>query len=171
MKQCCVCKQAKDLSSFSKNRARYDGLQTECRECKNAASRRRHAENPEIGRAYTKKFHQKNPDFSWACTMRRKYGLSTYQFFELLKAQEYSCAICFSKAPGGRGRFHVDHDHATGQIRGLLCHRCNTILGHAKDNPDTLLRAATYLGKNSQEVADRLAALQEWVDTNLVKRQ
>ena len=145
MKTCCCCKQTKPTTEFSKNRRRKDGLQTECKFCKNNAARKRHAEHPEIGRAYTKKFHQKNPDFSWACTMRRRYGLSVYQFYELLSRQDHACAICLSKTAGGHGRFHIDHDHTNGKIRGLLCHHCNTILGHAKDNAETLRRATAYL--------------------------
>jgi hypothetical protein len=53
-----------------------------------------------------------------------------------------SCSICnetFIKTP------HVDHDHITGKIRGLLCHNCNAVLGNAKDNPQILINAAEYL--------------------------
>ena len=163
MKKCQKCGETKELSLFAKNKARKDGLQTQCRTCMNDASRRKYAEHPEICRSYTKRFHEKNPDFSWASTMRRRYGITVHQFFELLAKQDYSCAVCLSKQPGGHGRFHVDHDHGNGKIRGLLCHGCNTILGHAKDNTETLRQAAAYLEKHAQEVTDRLAELQLWV--------
>jgi hypothetical protein len=72
------------------------------------------------------------------------YGL-TYDEYELLLAcQDYRCAIC-----GGKPRKHslsVDHDHKTGEVRGLLCSRCNhKLLGSANDDPARLRKAADYL--------------------------
>jgi hypothetical protein len=58
----------------------------------------------------------------------------------LLVAQGGCCAICRE-----RQAFVVDHDHATGAVRGLLCNRCNTGLGHLGDSPILLLRAIEYL--------------------------
>jgi hypothetical protein len=46
---------------------------------------------------------------------------------------------------GKQSAAHADHDHKTGEIRGLLCFMCNHILGHAEDNKETLLKAAAYL--------------------------
>jgi len=65
----------------------------------------------------------------------------------VLAAQEGACAICKVTAPGGQGTFHVDHDHKTGAIRGLLCHHCNTALGKFKDSPILLETAIAYLAK------------------------
>ena len=67
------------------------------------------------------------------------------QYDELLDRQQGCCAICGTDIPGGRGRFHVDHDHDTGEIRGLLCWQCNGGLGKFKDSPALLDRAASYL--------------------------
>jgi hypothetical protein len=78
---------------------------------------------------------------------RRRYGLTPEQYEARLAAQGGGCAICGTTEPGGRGRgtFYVDHNHATGQVRGLLCSPCNLMLGHASDNPARLLRAVAYL--------------------------
>ena len=65
----------------------------------------------------------------------------------MVTAQEGLCLIC-QKQPTKRGLF-VDHDHATGRVRGLLCHRCNLVLGHAQDNTEVLLSAITYLRRAS----------------------
>jgi hypothetical protein len=66
---------------------------------------------------------------------------------ELLEAQGGVCAIC-KTLPEGKGRFgtwNVDHDHETGEIRGLLCGYCNSMLGYAKDDPETLRAGMDYL--------------------------
>lgn len=79
--------------------------------------------------------------------LRRKYGISIADYEAMLEAQGGGCAICSGTSAGRKGhnRMHVDHDHDTGQVRGLLCHHCNTALGLVKDNADTLRRMADYL--------------------------
>lgn len=82
----------------------------------------------------------------------RTYGLSSAQIAEMLAEQGGKCAICRGADPGGRtrsqheiGRWHVDHDHRTGRVRGVLCGDCNVGLGAFRDNGDSLLNAAVYL--------------------------
>lgn len=74
------------------------------------------------------------------------YGLTEDGFVAMMSMQDGLCAICDKglEAP------HVDHDHATGQIRGLLCSKCNHLLGNACDNTDTLARAIQYLADNQE---------------------
>lgn len=76
---------------------------------------------------------------------RNKFGITGQDYNDMKKAQDNKCAICETTIPGGRGDFHVDHDHKTGKIRALLCFPCNTGLGHFKDNPEFLEKAAFYL--------------------------
>jgi hypothetical protein len=81
--------------------------------------------------------------------LRNMYGLSADK-------QKSVCAICEQKETrrGKRGTQHslnVDHDHATGNIRGLLCSKCNTGLGLFRDDPDLLLTAISYLKKEEQQ--------------------
>lgn len=76
--------------------------------------------------------------------VKMKYGLDWDEYELLLVCQDHRCAIC-----GGMPRKHVlavDHDHQTGEIRGLLCSRCNhKLLGSANDDPNRLRKAADYL--------------------------
>ncbi len=74
-----------------------------------------------------------------------KYGMTEAQYEALLTSQNFRCALCETDKPGGRGRFHVDHCHTKGHVRGLLCFQCNTGLGKFKDNPAALRKAAAYL--------------------------
>ena len=75
------------------------------------------------------------------------YGRSVGQHAALQESQAGACAIC-GDAPSGDGRngiLHIDHDHVTGEVRGLLCSPCNTGIGQLKDDPDILLAAIEYL--------------------------
>lgn len=76
---------------------------------------------------------------------RRKtlYGITRAEFDFMLKEQGGHCAIC--PRTNGRRALAVDHDHATGKVRGLLCDNCNHTLGKMRDDPELLRRAADYL--------------------------
>ena len=77
---------------------------------------------------------------------QRKYGVTPEQFSALLARQHGCCAICGTTAPGGRdSTWHLDHNHHTKAVRGVLCHKCNVGLGCLGDNPDKLRAAIQYL--------------------------
>ncbi len=87
---------------------------------------------------------EKSPHYN----RQRTYGITQEQHEVLLASQDGRCAICGSAewpAPVKGGRPHVDHDHATGAIRGLLCGHCNNGLGNFGDDPPRLRSAADYL--------------------------
>jgi hypothetical protein len=73
------------------------------------------------------------------------YGISQSQFEEMFAQQKQRCKICSSKDHNGKN-WHVDHDHQTGRIRGILCALCNNGLGCFHDNPVVLRIAVSYLG-------------------------
>jgi hypothetical protein len=79
----------------------------------------------------------------------KKYGINADQYRAMLEHQEGRCAICKSKDTGSVRGWHVDHCHRTGKVRGLLCHPCNLLLGHAKDSIDTLQRCIVFLKENA----------------------
>lgn len=80
------------------------------------------------------------------------YGLRDAHVNEILKAQGYRCAIC---RDGIDEDFHVDHSHATGEVRGLLCAPCNKGLGHFKDNVESLRNAIRYLDPDAIYIPGR----------------
>lgn len=120
----------------------------------------------ELTREQTKRWRQENahklPEINRRQNLRRK-GLTPEQFDTILAAQNYGCAICGAKEPGGNGNFRVDHDHACcggssscGRcVRGLLCNGCNSALGHMKDNAESLRKAADYLDAATAFYASR----------------
>lgn len=97
------------------------------------------------GQKYWKSEHGKCRAYIYA--IKHKYGLSPRDYQQMLNAQNRSCAVCGSTNGPGR-RLCVDHDHVTGEVRGLLCDRCNKILGLAHDERLVLLSLATYLNRN-----------------------
>lgn len=88
--------------------------------------------------------------------LKEKYGLTVEQFDAMLKTQKGLCAIC-GRPPSGKGQcgkspvLHVDHDHATGKVRGLLCPQCNQALGKFRDDVEILTSAIDYLDRSRIE--------------------
>jgi len=85
--------------------------------------------------------------------LKRTYNLTPEQYESMLQVQNYRCGICGTTDPGiytkGRvNRWHVDHNHVTGKIRGLLCGPCNIGLGNFHENVVALRNAVLYLEKN-----------------------
>jgi len=124
MKRCPDCGETKPLAEFPRNRAVKDGYAVYCKPCHNAKGR---ASRDKYGGA--RKYH-----------LWRRYGLTLDDFNALLTAQAQKCAICGATDPE-----HVDHDHESGHVRGLLCFNCNGGLGQFKDNASNLRKAAEYL--------------------------
>jgi hypothetical protein len=82
--------------------------------------------------------------------LKRHFDMTWEDYQRMLARQGGRCAICPATSPGVRNgkvlkRFAVDHDHKTGQIRGLLCLTCNAGLGHLKDDPELVYAAYLYL--------------------------
>ena len=132
---CCrVCQLPKEgnRDKFYKSKSTSDGLGGACKNCV-LEQMKEYRQRPENLLRERERGYLKN------------YGLTLDDYDQLLDAQDGQCAICESEDPGGKGRFHVDHCHTTDEIRGLLCHNCNLMLGQSKDNVQTLRNAIRYL--------------------------
>ncbi|MGI5256869.1 endonuclease VII domain-containing protein [Streptomyces angustmyceticus] len=75
--------------------------------------------------------------------LKRHYGLTVAERDAMIKEQSGVCPICLEPGPK-----HVDHDHGTGKVRGVLCFNCNSALGKLRDDPDAMRRAIAYLEGN-----------------------
>lgn len=79
--------------------------------------------------------------------LRNTYGITLTEYNAMLAKQDNKCAICGNTAILEHRAFHVDHCHTSGKIRGILCNGCNAGLGHFKDDPLILEKAAAYIRK------------------------
>lgn len=131
-KRCPGCGKVKPADDFGRDQRTSTGLRTRCKRCVTDASLAWNRANPD-------KFRRNQR----ASVLRRRYGVSVDEYDAMLAAQDGVCAIC-QQLPYGT-RLHVDHCHATFTVRGLLCFRCNTMLGHLDDDPALLHRAIEYL--------------------------
>lgn len=85
-----------------------------------------------------------NAEAAWAAYLLRTYGITKADYEALYEFQGGLCALC-RRATGKSKRLSVDHDHKTGEVRGLLCGTCNKILGHARDDVEFFERGMNYL--------------------------
>ena len=154
--ECRACLQSKPLDAFANDRRhpRRLGKQSYCRECMAEYAKKRVAQ-PGVRAQINQRRRETGSNAAY------KYGVTPEWFDRKLEEQSGRCACCGTDEPGGpTGVFHIDHDHACcpgkrscGRcLRGLLCNRCNWMLGLAKDDVDTLRSAVDYL------IAQRMVA-------------
>lgn len=104
--------------------------------------------NLERVRNQSKEWRAANPEVVKGIMWKRQYGLSVDDVNKMMCNQNGKCFVCGIKLEAnGRGPFsaQIDHDHATGWVRGLLCRSCNCAIGHAKESVDRLRKCADYL--------------------------
>lgn len=116
-------------------------------EAKKAYNKRWREANPEKAKAWSVANKQRKADLSRKSRLKLEYGITPEQYQQMLSAQDGKCGICSNKPIE---TLSVDHDHVTGQIRGLLCGKCNKALGLLNDNEQGVQNALNYLkrGKN-----------------------
>ena len=127
MKKCTKCGIEKLFSDFNKSKRNKNGLRSSCRECDNSYNARWRSENKE---------HSANHH------LIKRYGISLDEKKSLLRLQGWKCAICHAPITE---RGHLDHNHYTGVVRGVLCYPCNKALGAFKDSPKIVKNAYQYL--------------------------
>jgi hypothetical protein len=130
-KICGKCKKLTDMSLFAKNKMGKYQKQSQCKPCR-------------------ANFYQKNKkelrEQIRNNMLLRSYGIDQNRYVQLLEQQNSRCAICGVKEEDHRHSvLNVDHNHATKQVRGLLCNNCNRGLGHFKDSILNLENALNYL--------------------------
>lgn len=139
--ECRACRVTKPVSEFYRNARNRSGHSYECKECRKDYSRQ--YGTSEKGQAVRKArqalYYQENRE-----THRlRTYGITPEEYQRMLEEQNGLCAICHQpermKLRGRVKQLCVDHDHATGKVRRLLCHPCNAKLGWVENNLPAIL--------------------------------
>ena len=134
-KVCKRCDAHKDTHEFSVASRNPDGLQAYCKKC-----------NLE----YSREYKIKNPGIGTDRHYRRVFGISLVDVRKLLEKQKNCCALCGKHLELLQGRgfttaVHVDHDHFTNKVRGILCGNCNTALGKLGDSIESIEKVLAYL--------------------------
>jgi hypothetical protein len=91
-------------------------------------------------------YRRRNPHMPRKARLKRLYGLTITQYESLLEQQRGVCAVCLE--PPRKIRLAVDHNHATGKTRGLLCAKCNRAVGCVGDNHTTAKHLTNYIRKH-----------------------
>src|ERR1035437_583338 len=129
-KHCSKCDTVKSLDEFYKATAKSDGLRTYCKSCSKIA---------------TKKVRDKNPEYNRRYWLRTNYNITLEEYNVLFESQDGRCAICGTAETASGKSFAVDHNHDTGEVRGLLCIGCNAGLGNLREDPFIFESAMVYL--------------------------
>lgn len=146
VKICSKCNKTKDESQFYKAKGQKSGLYPSCKLCQKLYYTV-HRKLPEV-REHSRKHKRiwtKTPSGVAASRryMLKKFGITLDYYDSLMVKQNNKCAICGDITE--EYHLHVDHDHKTGKVRGLLCRHCNLLLGNAKDNISILQNSIDYL--------------------------
>lgn len=170
-KICTVCGVLKsvDSTSFLVKKASRDGFSAHCKSCdrvkkfkfrndnrekylawrkKNYESRKDHLNLK--NRENLKKSRLNNPDLWKSRGLKDRYGISLEDYNIMFSNQQGCCAICGTHQSSLKWRLGVDHNHATGVVRSLLCRNCNAAIGLAKENTEILKSMISYLEKHGQ---------------------
>lgn len=182
MRKCTECSIEKPLIDFGNRKHSKDGIRHNCKECNRLNSKRYHKQYAKQIAAKTREDRKKDPakyqaaELKWYTKnakkkadysaqwyrdnadkvrnrlLKKKYGITSEQYEEMLKAQDFKCAICKAPQEQYKSRFAVDHSHVSNKVRGLLCIICN------KDVCGQIDRRAKsrFVGMSEIEYVERL---------------
>lgn len=144
MKTCKRCNIEKNLSDFFTNIKRKDGVSTYCKPCQLEYQRLRyHAPESYERNKMDRNIYLKNrKDSTRKWYLKTTYGLTPEEYQALYDKTDGKCYICLEEKDY---YLHVDHNHSTGKVRGLLCNHCNRGIGMLRENINTLKSAIEYL--------------------------
>lgn len=154
-KRCSRCRKSKSLDKFHNRSRSADGKTAHCKECHKEDCQKWRRNNPDKARSSRRKSTLKwiaKQGGNRAVHLRSKFGISQSEYDSMATLQGHVCKICQQPetkiARNGKLQpLSVDHDHQTGRVRGLLCCRCNRMLGFSQDSVSLLLAAVEYLRK------------------------
>ena len=164
-RRCRGCSADKPLDQYNKKKTGRGGLTARCKDCLHKAARKFYENNAEKVKKNSLDYYNKNIDVITRKNQAYRnqnpekvkeanhkkhlwtnFRLTSEQYSSLLVKQNNSCVTCNvsfeDKTP------HVDHNHKTGKVRGILCQNCNLVIGHAYENIDILRQIIAYLSRS-----------------------
>ena len=156
-KQCTSCKIEKPVSDFY-YRTGTKQYHSQCKDCERVLAKKWYKSNPQYAKEKAKKWRTENIDRvkeyriankrrSYIVDIKRKYNITELEFNNMLLTQKNKCIGCGVDFEFGvqEKTPHIDHCHKTGKVRGILCRKCNSVIGFYKDNPKPLFNLSEYL--------------------------
>jgi hypothetical protein len=134
VKKCYSCRLEQLESNYYKSSEKKDGLQNECKACN--TSRKKSWHQTDSGKAS-----------SANTKLKRRYGITLSEYESMVLEVGSKCEICGDTKSYLNHKLCIDHDHNTGNIRGVLCKACNLAVGNLKDSPELALKTFEYLNK------------------------
>lgn len=147
-KTCTQCKKTKPVADFHIDR-KNGGARSKCKGCRSLNLRKWRAERRPPGVRVKKE--KDVGGTRWESHIRRRYGIDSDVYHQMLFLQKGKCAICGVSVTTMKTILCVDHDHDTGAVRELLCSNCNRMLGFGQDDPKILMAGAKYLAKHKKK--------------------
>jgi len=146
---------------MSKDRGRANGISSWCKKCRAVSVREWVRNNPEkrkvlkdLERLKIDRSRVLNPGKEWikqrGYVLKCRYGITLKDYDDLLKKQNFKCAICHKDSQEMTYLLHVDHCHSSNKVRGLLCAKCNQFLGCIKDSVEALHRGIEYISSSAK---------------------
>ena len=153
MKICKGCNETKELTEFYVAKMRKDGSELYknfCKSCNNKKSQARfHSKSKEEKYEHGKRNRDNlGAEYFQNYNLKKRYGITLEDFENQLDTQDNKCYICEDKFESKKDT-RVDHNHETGEMRKILCHNCNALLGHSKEDGRILRNAMKYLEEHN----------------------
>ena len=169
-KICSRCKKEFSIDNFYKNKSKKDGHNCYCKDCANKSKDKWSINNKEKERNTAKVWRKKNKEKlrkqKRKETLKKIYGITLNDYNEMFSNQSGCCAICGKHQSQENKALSVDHNHLTGEVRKLLCCKCNFLVGKIESNIDIIDNIFSYLeennGKEGSEREKRTRAKRKW---------
>lgn len=170
LKRCTICGSEKPFTEFHKQKNGKDGVRANCKKCASEDAKtytnipsvkerlkgvRKAWDNSPAGKAIRKAMYTEynnRPEVKErhrAHWFMKQYGITLEEYKKMYDNQNGNCAICGEhyelRGENKLKTLHVDHDHETGDVRGLLCHNCNSGIGYFKEDLNLIKRIEHYL--------------------------
>lgn len=148
--KCCrKCNVEKSRDEFYNYALSKDGKYSTCRSCRRQIEHAYKQKNPAAYKARRRNYWRQHRDRYLELYYPRYYGISYQDYQNLSNLQNSLCAIC-GHPPKSNKKLVVDHDHKTGKVRQLLCHKCNMIIGLLNEDPTYFQKALSYVQKHTK---------------------